>query len=172
MEAQKDDPRLELYIAESDKTTKLQIEKKGATYEKMQKKFEKELAAYNKKIDAGETMKNKARKLGPPFIKLPKNLAREYPGHCYNGMIHPIQPYGIKGAIWYQGERNAKYADQCVNYRKQLPLLVNYYRSSWHELSGGHNDKKFPFLLHPTPQLESRSRKTSRRRGSRLGHQS
>jgi len=29
-----------------------------------------------------------------------------YPSALYNGMIHPIIPFAIKGAIWYQGESN------------------------------------------------------------------
>jgi hypothetical protein len=31
-------------------------------------------------------------------------------------MIHPVRPYGIQGAIWYQGERNAKDVAQAANY--------------------------------------------------------
>ena len=27
-------------------------------------------------------------------------------GTCYNQMIHPVVPYSIAGAIWYQGETN------------------------------------------------------------------
>src|SRR5262249_42283462 len=29
------------------------------------------------------------------------------PSTLYNGMIAPLIPYGIRGAIWYQGESNA-----------------------------------------------------------------
>jgi sialate O-acetylesterase len=38
-----------------------------------------------------------------------------YPSGLYNGMIHPLAPYAVRGAIWYQGESNAgrhdEYAD-------------------------------------------------------------
>ncbi len=27
-----------------------------------------------------------------------------YPGTIFNGMVHPLVPYAIRGAIWYQGE--------------------------------------------------------------------
>ncbi len=47
----------------------------------------------------------------------------------YNGMIAPIIPYGIKGAIWYQGESNAGSAYQ---YRTLLPTMINDWRSRWH----------------------------------------
>lgn len=51
-----------------------------------------------------------------------------YPTLLYNAMLHPIIPYGIKGAIWYQGESNAGRAFQ---YRKAFPLMINDWRSSW-----------------------------------------
>jgi sialate O-acetylesterase len=66
-------------------------------------------------------------------------------------MIHPVRPYGIRGAIWYQGERNAKDVPQAFHYREQLALLVGYYRSSWHELSGGNVAKDFPFYFTQLP---------------------
>ncbi|MFV0444944.1 MAG: sialate O-acetylesterase [Planctomycetaceae bacterium] len=44
----------------------------------------------------------------------------------YNGMIAPLVPYGIKGAIWYQGESNAGRAAQ---YRTLLPTLINDWKT-------------------------------------------
>ena len=29
------------------------------------------------------------------------------PGRLFNGMLAPVIPYSIRGAIWYQGESNA-----------------------------------------------------------------
>jgi sialate O-acetylesterase len=52
-------------------------------------------------------------------------------------MIHPIQPYGIAGAIWYQGESNAGRAYQ---YRTLFPLTIQSWRDTW-----GQGD--FPFLF-------------------------
>src|SRR5665213_2180145 len=48
----------------------------------------------------------------------------------YNGMIAPIVPYAIKGAIWYQGE---SYAGRAYQYRKLLPTMINSWRDVWHE---------------------------------------
>jgi len=31
---------------------------------------------------------------------------QDKPEYLYNGMIHPLVPYGIRGALWYQGESN------------------------------------------------------------------
>jgi sialate O-acetylesterase len=55
----------------------------------------------------------------------------------YNGMIAPVIPYGIKGAIWYQGESNAGRAYQ---YRTLLPTMIGDWRSRWGE-------GNFPFFI-------------------------
>ncbi len=46
----------------------------------------------------------------------------------YNGMIAPLVPYGIRGAIWYQGEGNAGRAYQ---YRRLFPTLIKDWRQHW-----------------------------------------
>lgn len=50
------------------------------------------------------------------------------PTMLYNGMLAPIIPYGIKGAIWYQGESNAGSAYQ---YRTLLPAMIVNWRTDW-----------------------------------------
>jgi sialate O-acetylesterase len=46
----------------------------------------------------------------------------------YNGMIAPLKPFPIKGAIWYQGESNVGRAAQ---YRKLLPTMIKDWRDSF-----------------------------------------
>lgn len=46
----------------------------------------------------------------------------------YNGMLSPIVPYTLKGAIWYQGEANTGRAYQ---YRDLLPLMIQDWRKQW-----------------------------------------
>jgi sialate O-acetylesterase len=65
----------------------------------------------------------------------PKNLPKPLSpldGHCpgalYNGMIAPLQPYAIRGAIWYQGESNAGKPEQ---YQTLLPTLITSWRDAW-----------------------------------------
>ncbi len=48
------------------------------------------------------------------------------PTVIYNGMILPIAPLAIKGAIWYQGESNWY---RGVQYRKLLPALIKDWRT-------------------------------------------
>jgi len=62
-----------------------------------------------------------------------------------------VRPYGIRGAIWYQGERNSKNVPQAVHYREQLAQLIAYYRASWHELSGENVAKDSPFYFTQLP---------------------
>lgn len=55
----------------------------------------------------------------------------------YNGMIAPLLPLTIKGAIWYQGEENAS---KPVEYRSLFPNMITDWRNHW-----GQGD--FPFLF-------------------------
>jgi sialate O-acetylesterase len=59
------------------------------------------------------------------------------PAELYNGMIAPLVPYAIRGAIWYQGESNAGRAWQ---YRTLFPDMISNWRADF-----GQGD--FPFLL-------------------------
>ncbi len=52
------------------------------------------------------------------------------PTTLYNGMINPLIPYRIKGAIWYQGESN-RY-DGAL-YGKIFPNMINNWRDSWEQ---------------------------------------
>jgi sialate O-acetylesterase len=65
------------------------------------------------------------------FTEVSTNIStgpNEYPTLLYNGMINPILPYGIRGAIWYQGENNASRAKQ---YRRLFPGLITDWRNKW-----------------------------------------
>ena len=52
------------------------------------------------------------------------------PGNIYNGVLKPTIGYGIKGAIWYQGETNAGRAYQ---YRDLFPLMIQTWRDEWQQ---------------------------------------
>ena len=67
----------------------------------------------------------------------PRNqLAGQHrPANLYNGVLLPIVGYGIRGAIWYQGESNSGRAYQ---YRELFPLMIQNWRDDW-----GQGD--FPF---------------------------
>lgn len=50
------------------------------------------------------------------------------PTALYNAMIHPLIPYTIKGALWYQGESNRLEPDK---YRDLFPAMVGDWRTRW-----------------------------------------
>ncbi len=57
----------------------------------------------------------------------------------YNGMIAPLMPFAIKGAIWYQGESNSKTIADTALYAKNFPGMIDCWRDNW-------GQGKFPFL--------------------------
>ncbi len=57
----------------------------------------------------------------------------------FNGMIHPLIPFGIKGVIWYQGENNGQSTERAQEYAVLFPAMIADWRSRW-----GQGD--FPFL--------------------------
>src|SRR5690606_5789074 len=63
-----------------------------------------------------------------PVDSLHKAGPNRYPSLLFNGMIQPLIPYTIAGAIWYQGESNAGRAYQ---YRTTFPLLIKDWRTRW-----------------------------------------
>jgi len=48
----------------------------------------------------------------------------------YNGMIHPLLPYAIKGALWYQGESNN---GEGMLYHEKMKALIAGWRSVWNK---------------------------------------
>lgn len=60
------------------------------------------------------------------------------PYALYSGMIAPLAPYGIRGAIWYQGESNAT---RPVQYRTLFPAMISDWRRVW-----GQDDFAFYFV--------------------------
>lgn len=55
----------------------------------------------------------------------------------YNGMVYPIHPFGIRGAIWYQGEANV---GEGMLYAERMKALVGGWRQVW-------NRGDFPFYF-------------------------
>ena len=48
------------------------------------------------------------------------------PAGLFNGMIHPLLPYGLRGVLWYQGESNAPRA---AEYRPLFAALITTWRA-------------------------------------------
>ncbi|HVO12211.1 MAG TPA: carboxylesterase family protein [Vicinamibacteria bacterium] len=83
---------------------------------------------------------------GRPPQRLPiafENLP-SMPGVLYRGMLEPVVPLALTGAIWYQGESNAARAFQ---YRRLLPALIG----GWREAFG---QGAFPFYVVGLPRYK------------------
>jgi sialate O-acetylesterase len=83
-----------------------------------------------------------AYQVSTDMVKIPGDLRRPtspayMSSFLYNGMIHPLIPYGIQGAIWYQGESNA---DRAYQYRSLFPAMIQDWRKHWQQ-------GDFPFLF-------------------------
>lgn len=63
----------------------------------------------------------------PALLEAPLRLWN-VPSTLYNGMIHPIKPYGMRGVLWYQGESNS---GNPRRYRTAFPLLISDWRAQW-----------------------------------------
>ncbi|MHC5003956.1 MAG: family 16 glycoside hydrolase, partial [Planctomycetota bacterium] len=70
---------------------------------------------------------------GRPVSDLPPRpegvaIVPNTPSVLFNGMIAPLVPYTLAGAIWYQGESNRRNAER---YRQLLPAMITDWRRQW-----------------------------------------
>ena len=99
-------------------------------------------------IPLGGEWKGRVAVDGRPPQPLPiafENLP-SMPGVLYRGMLEPITPLALTGAIWYQGESNTVRAYQ---YRRLLPALISGWRKAF-----GQGD--FPFYVVGLPRYKHR----------------
>ncbi len=116
---------------------------------KAKAQYEKQLADWEKAAAAakgsGTPLKN--QKPQPPQDP---ELSPWAPAALYNGMIAPLVPYAIRGAIWYQGESNAG----SPIYGIQLAALIANWRDDWKQ-------GDFPFLFVQLPNFMARQTQPS-----------
>lgn len=130
------DPELRPFLNFWDET-KERYARRLAAYQAqepaLRKKYEDDLA--------------KARAAGLPEPKPPQPPGdnpetdfRNMTAAGYNGMIAPLQPFPIRGALWYQGENDLG----SRRYAVTLPTLIRAWRETW--ACGD-----FPFLIVQLP---------------------
>lgn len=107
------------------------------------------------KIEFAEPWVDPEAKATFPHRPLVPTSERNMPTALFNGMIHPVIPYAIRGVIWMQGEGNVGRAYQ---YRAEFPAMIQDWRSKW-----GEGD--FPFYF---CQLANFGAKTEQPRESAL----
>ena len=89
--------------------------------------YARQVENYQKNLAQFEKEQSEAKAANKLFTKARPNLGWK-PSELYNGMIAPIIPYGIKGALWYQGESNAGRAEQ---YRSLFADMIRNWRRNW-----------------------------------------
>jgi sialate O-acetylesterase len=87
----------------------------------------------------------------PPELQAPHDVQNATA--LFNGMIHPLCPFAMRGAIWYQGESNL---GDGARYEDRMKALIAGWRKLWHE-----GDFPFyfvqiaPYDYHGDPEAEA-----------------
>ncbi len=109
-------------------------------------------AQYEKQLARWPELVKQARAEGKPVPRKPQDPAelkkrKGGVGGLYNGKIAPLEPYALRGFLWYQGEANTT-PQKAPYYQYHLPLLVNDWRKKWGE--------ELPFAWVQLPDFTSR----------------
>jgi sialate O-acetylesterase len=127
-------PELRYYHENLSKAIKnYDADKEKAAYEAALKKWEKDSAEAKA---AGKQAPRRPTLAGAPGTN-PFGRPEGAPSGLYNAMIAPLIPYGIAGAIWYQGESNA---GKAYEYRTLFQTMITDWRRHW-------GQGEFPFLF-------------------------
>jgi sialate O-acetylesterase len=102
-------------------------------WEKIERDLPGAMAEYERKRADWKASADKAKAEGkrpspPPQSPEDQLRGNHRPGNIYNGVLKPTIGYGLRGAIWYQGESNA---DRAYQYRDLFPLMIRSWREEW-----------------------------------------
>ena len=100
----------------------------------VQANYRAQLPQKMKDIEAWIAETREALKTEAPLTPMPDNTHplrhQGRPTALYNGMVHPIVPYAIRGALWYQGESNLR---DGMLYHEKMKALINGWREVWEQ---------------------------------------
>ena len=103
--------------------------------------YRQQLPQKVKDLEAWIAETRKALETDARLTQMPQNVHplthHARPTGLYNGMVHPLIPYAIRGALWYQGESNLR---EGMLYHEKMKALINGWREVW-----GQDD--FPFYF-------------------------
>jgi sialate O-acetylesterase len=130
-------------------TPKLEaFDRRIAAYDPVEAKAKHEAAVAKWKVrvaaakKAGEKAPRKPYDIGDPRVY------QNRPANLFNGMIHPLIPYAIRGATWYQGEHDAGSPASGLLYETELKTLIGDWRARWAQ-------GDFPFLTVQLPNFKA-----------------
>ena len=101
-------------------------------------------------VKAKERKANGKKPGRKPRLQTDPMVNQNRPSNLFNGMINPLVPYGIRGVIWYQGERNAKTIAGGQLYADQLKMLITDWRTRWGVGDLPFNTVQLPNFHQPT----------------------
>ncbi|MDA3923446.1 MAG: sialate O-acetylesterase [Kiritimatiellae bacterium] len=110
---------------------KITADKSAKTFDPAvaEKKYQMQKKAWQMKVKAAKAAGKKAPRA--PRKSIHPHKSQHYPANLYNAMINPFVPYGIRGAIWYQGESNAGSYEKAILYREMMETMVSEWRRVW-----------------------------------------
>ena len=114
---------------------------------KAQAQYERQMMLWRLNSDKAKAAGQKPPQ--KPYPPVAPRLQSNHPANLFNGMIAPLIPYAIRGAIWYQGENNA-HGEFARLYAMQLSLMIQDWRRRW-------NAGDFPFAWVQLPNFHQRT---------------
>ncbi len=91
-------------------------------------KYDANLAAWKAEQTAANTA---GAKFAKPAPRAPQGARpQDLPSGLFNGMINPLVPYALRGAIWYQGESNAN-SERTKEYHTLFSTMITGWRKDF-----------------------------------------
>ncbi len=112
--------------------------------DKVKARFEEQIEKW--KAAVAQAKADKKRPPRRPRMPSPPNQSRTTCSALFNAMIHPLIPYAVKGAIWYQGESNRR------QHAKEYSLYFTRMIQGWRQLWG---QGDFPFYYCQLAQFQA-----------------
>ncbi|EIP99614.1 protein of unknown function (DUF303) [Opitutaceae bacterium TAV1] len=100
-------------------------------YRKTEAEFPLLEQQYQAQLAAWKANPSGSRKPVSPFRRHQNRASR-----CYNAMIHGLEPFALRGILWYQGESNASRPE---HYKALFPALITSWRKAF-------SDAALPFF--------------------------
>ena len=107
------------------------LDEQEARYAEFRSTLEKDLPAWEAWVrESRKALAAKAPLPSEPAQGFPSNPYdnQQTPTTLYNGMIHALTPFAIRGAIWYQGESNR---NDGLLYERKMEALIKGWRAVW-----------------------------------------
>ncbi len=104
--------------------------------------YQAQLAEYRARKENTDSLKKPGELMGPRYSRRPSAF--------YNGMIAPLQPFAIRGMIWYQGEWDSK-KDWVKVYHETFLALAKSWRTNWAKAANDSTAGDFPIYIVQLP---------------------